>query len=186
MMDERLQVFAWLAAGGGFFGVLGSLFGAVSGFLYWKSGKASGTAFGLMIARSFERVSETGLSRGTVGAIVGAADGLLFLGTLGTVAGGCVAYGGWGDARLVWPVFWASLFLVAGAMSFGLLAYGIARGGVRALGAPLTGGLFGAFAGIYVAGIPGLLVGECVGLLAGAAFSSLRKRNSSRSDAPDE
>jgi hypothetical protein len=171
-MDAKLQTFLCLAGGGGFFAVLGGLFGAVAGALYWRSGRAAGTTFGLSVARAFDRVSDKELSPGVRGAITGAADGILFLGTLGLVAGGFVAYGGWVDPSWLGRAAGLALALVAAAMLFGLLAYAMVRAGVRVL-APAAGcGLLGAVSGAWLSGVWGLMVGLIVGVLVGTTVLS--------------
>ena len=57
-MDERLRLFAWIAGSGGCFGLLGAGFGAVTGFLCWRGGRAAGTGFGIRLARAFERTGQ--------------------------------------------------------------------------------------------------------------------------------
>jgi hypothetical protein len=179
-MDAKLQTFLCLAGGGGFFAVLGGLFGAVAGALYWRSGRASGTTFGLGVARAFERVSEEEQSPVVRGAITGAADGVLFLGTLGVLAGGCVAYGGWVEVRWLWAVVWLSLFLVGAAILFGSLAYSMVGASVRGL-APASGcGLLGAIGGAWLGGVAGLMYGLIAGILTGTVVGSLGRRNRDR------
>jgi hypothetical protein len=179
-MDAKLQTFLCLAGGGGFFAVLGGLFGGVAGALYWRSGRASGTTFGLSVARAFDRVSEEGLSRVARGAITGAADGVLFLGTMGILAGGFVAYGGWAEARWLGMVAWLSLFLVGAALFFGVLAYSMVGAGVRGL-APASGcGLLGALVGAWLGGVAGLMYGLIAGILIGTTLVLLWRRDQHR------
>src|SRR4051794_17999579 len=92
-MDERVRLFAWIAGSGGFFGLLGAGFGAVTGLVYWRSGRAAGTAVGLRVARAFERVEGQELSRSSRGAIVGAVDGFLFMAVLGVLLGTIAGHG---------------------------------------------------------------------------------------------
>jgi hypothetical protein len=179
-MDAKLQMFLCLAGGGGFFAVLGGLFGAVAGALYWRSGRVSGTAFGLSVARAFDRVSETELSPSVLGAITGAADGVLFLGSMGILAGGFIAYGGWAETRWLGLVAWLSLFLVGSALFFGSLAYSLVAAGVRGL-APASGcGLLGAIGGAWIGGVSGLMYGLFAGILTGTVVGSLWRRDRRR------
>jgi hypothetical protein len=175
-MDEKLYAFLCLAGGGGFFAVLGGVFGAVAGAMYWRRGRASGTAFGLGVARTFDRVSERELSPVVRGAVSGAADGVLFLGTLGILAGAFVAYGGWVETRWLGTIAWLSLFVVGAALFFGSLAYSLVGAGVRGL-APASGcGLLGAIGGAWLGGVSGLMVGLIAGIQAGAVIGLLRRR----------
>lgn len=175
-MDEKLYAFLCLAGGGAFFAVLGGVFGAVAGALYWRGGGASGTGFGLAVARTFDRVSERELSPVVRGAVSGAADGVLFLGTLGILGGAFVAYGRWVEPRWLGTIAWLSLFLVGTALFFGSLAYSMVGAGVRGL-APASGcGLLGAIGGAWLAGVSGLMFGLIAGILAGTVVGSLRRR----------
>src|SRR3954465_10633708 len=93
-MDERLHAFLWILGSFGVGGALGAGFGAVAGALYWRSGGASGTRLALRLVEKGGRFAERDLPRPAKGALVGAVDGFLFLGTLGTVFGAVAVRGG--------------------------------------------------------------------------------------------
>ena len=92
-MDERVRLFAWIAGSGGLFGLLGAGFGALTGLLYWRGGRAAGTGVGLRVARAFERTGGQALSPASRGAIVGAVDGFLFLAVVGGLFGAIAGHG---------------------------------------------------------------------------------------------
>jgi hypothetical protein len=183
-MDDRLRVFAVVLASGGFCAVLGGIFGAITGATYWGSGKAAGTVFGLSVARSLARGQE--LSRMAYGAIVGTIDGIVFLGTLGALAGAFLAHGRHDEGEYLGPAAAGLAFLVVLAVVFGVLAYATVRAGVYAIigifAGGLTGGLLGAWAaawiGTYRAGLYGWLIGAASGVLAGTALGVLARRYS--------
>lgn len=189
-MDERLRVFAMVLGSGGFCAVLGGLFGAVTGATYWGSGRAAGTVFGLRVARALAGGQE--LPRKTYGAIVGAIDGFLFLGLLGSLAGAFLAHARHGEGEYLAPAAAGLAFLVALAVLFGALAYAVVRAGVYAIvglfAGGLTGGLLGAWAaawvGTYSAGRFGWLVGAVLGVLAGTSLGALARRYSPRFTEP--
>ena len=185
-MDARLQVFLCLAGGGGFFAVLGGLFGAIAGTLYWRSGQASGTSFGLRVARTFDRVAETRLTPGVRGAITGAADGVLFLGTLGLLVGGFVAYSGLVEVQWLFGLARIVTALVAAALVFGVLAYALTGSGIKGLAPVSVSGVLGAFEGVRTAGTTGLIYGLLLGLLAGTACAWWLKRSRSQQRTPDQ
>lgn len=164
-MDERLRLFLWILGCGGTFGLLGSAFGSLAGFLAWRSGRVAGTALGMSVARAFARVARREYSPGQQGAIVGAVDGLLFLGVLGGL------FGLWGAFRGDTP--WKTLapaaafaVLMAGAVFFGVLAYGAIRVRGWALAAQVAGCVVGALIGEDLGGLTGMLCGAGVGGIA--------------------
>jgi hypothetical protein len=189
-MDDRLRVFAVVLASGGFCAVLGGLFGAVTGATYWGSGKAAGTVFGLSVARALAGGQE--LSRKAHGAIVGAVDGILFLGVLGTLAGAFLAQTRHDEGEFLAPAAAGLVFLVVLAVVFGALAYAVVRAGVYAIvglfAGGFTGGLLGAWAaaliGTYSAGRFGWLIGAVAGVLAGTSLGALARRYSPRFTEP--
>jgi hypothetical protein len=166
-MDERVRAFGWVLASGGFFGLLGGAFGALVGHLTWRSGRAAGGAAGLGAAAALARAAGRELPPGRRAALVGAVDGLLFLGALGIAFALLAAAHG----RAGWAVFrapaWAALLLAGGAALFGLLAFGLVRAGVFALAGVFAGGLLGAAAGALVARGDGLVLGSLAGVAAG-------------------
>ncbi len=52
-MDERTRLFVCVLASVGFFAALAGLFGALTGALTWRDGRAAGTMLGLSVARAF-------------------------------------------------------------------------------------------------------------------------------------
>jgi hypothetical protein len=176
-MDDNLRIFGWVLASGGFGALLGGAFGCLSGATYWRSGRTAGTAFGLEVARSFNRAADGRLTRGQQGAIVGTADGVLFLGVVGTVVGACYAYSGRASAAALGPVALAALLLVGAAAFFGLLAYAIVRAGLWAVVWLFPCGILGALLGIREAGILGMLGGMVAGLFAGTVVALWTRRH---------
>ncbi len=172
-MDARLRTFAWILGSGCFGAMVGIVFGALAGALYWRSGRASGTRLGLLIADAFGRFSRRPLSRTTRGSLIGAVDGLLFLGVVGTLLGVAGVASGRDLEEILRPALWLALLLVGGAIFFGTLAYTLTRAGVRALAAVGGGGILGAALGSYLAGVGGLLFGSLGGLVAGNALGLL-------------
>jgi hypothetical protein len=161
-MDDRLRIFLWILGGGGTFGLLGSVFGGLAGFLAWRSGRAAGTTLGLGVARAFARAARREHSPGQQGAIVGAVDGLLFLGVLGGLFGLWGAFRGDPPWQILAP---AAVFavLMAAAVFFGVLAYGAIRVRGWALAAQVGGCVVGALIGNDLAELPGMLGGAVVG-----------------------
>src|SRR6266508_2606524 len=86
-MDEPLILFAWTLGGTVAFGTLGALFGGLSGWLSWRGGSASGSVLGRRVADALARLIETELTDSHRSALIGAADGGLFLGMVGTLVG---------------------------------------------------------------------------------------------------
>ena len=174
-MDERLRLFAWIAGGGGCFGLLGAGFGAVTGFLCWRGGRAAGTGFGMRLARAFERTGERPFSPSGRGAIIGAVDGFLFLAVVGVLLGAIAGHG-----RTMGPVATAIvvtvLLLMAGALFFGGLAYVASTTGVRGVAALFSGAAAGGIPGYWLASATGLLIGVVGGAAVGILISLLRHR----------
>ena len=165
-MDERVRVFLWLLGWGCGGAVLGAAFGALAGALYWRSGRASGTRLALHVAETFGRLAGRELSPGAKGGLVGALDGFLFLGVVGTVVGAVLLRGG-APVEVLRPALLLAMLLIAGAAFFGVLAYTLTRAGVRALAPVSLGGILGALLGQYVSGTGGLLFGSVLGLVVG-------------------
>jgi hypothetical protein len=172
-MDPRFRAFAWILGSGCFGAALGTVFGAVAGVCYWRSGHASGTRIGLRVAETFRRLAGRDLSHATCGGLVGAVDGFLFLGMVGTFVGAFAVYGGWEPAETIRSALFVTLFLVGGATFFGVLAYSLTRAGVRALAAVGLCGILGAGIGSITAGIGGVLFGAIAGVVVGNAIGLL-------------
>ena len=173
-MDERLRICLWMISGGGLGAVLGGAFGALTGALYAQSGGAAGTGFGRRVADAFVRTAEEEVSPLRRAALTGAADGFLFLGIVGTVAGVLIATVGHADPRWLGSVALGSALLVGTAAFFGVLAYGMARNGVWAVLWVFVGGLFGSLLAGILLGADHCLVGTIPGLLTGLIFSFVR------------
>jgi hypothetical protein len=175
-VDPKAQAFLWILGSAGFFAALGAVFGAVTGALYWKSGRASGTALGLGVAERFERAARRRPSPARKGALVGAVDGFFFLGVLGVLVGAVAAYHVQPPAGLLWPLARAGLYLGGAAVGFGVLAAVFVRNGVWAVAPACAAGLLGAFAGHRLAGETGLMLGAVLGLVGGAVAASALRR----------
>jgi hypothetical protein len=175
-MDDKLQAFACVVASGSFGAVLGCLFGALAGGLYWKSGRASGTILGAEVARAFARAARTELTRVQKGALIGATDGIVFLGVCGTVAGAVLVYTGHAQWEVVRPVGLIAASLVGAAAFFGALAYAILYAGVWATAWVGLGGLSGAAVGAGAGGADGLFYGSVLGFVGGAVGAALWRR----------
>jgi hypothetical protein len=175
-MDERLRISLWMVGGGGLGSVLGGVFGALAGALYAKSGGAAGTGFGRRVADAFARAQGRGLSPIQQAAITGTADGFVFLGIVGTLAGVLLATVGRADPRWLEVAALGSALLVGGAAFFGVLAYGMARNGVWAVLYVFAGGLLGSFLAGIVLGADNCLLGTIPGLFAGLMLSLIGGR----------
>jgi hypothetical protein len=169
-MDDRFGIFAWTLAGAFSFALLGMLFGGLAGWLSWRNGSASGSVVGRKVADALARLLEGELSDGGRAAVVGGADGGLFLGLLGTLIGLAAGYRGQPPAAWLVPAFLWLLALVLGAVFFGLLAYGLVRLSVGALVGFFLGGIGGALLAARTIGaahiVPGAVAGIVVGTLA--------------------
>ena len=170
-MDERLRISLWMVSGGGLGCVLGGVFGGLAGALYAQSGGAAGTGFGRRVADTFARAQGRGLSPIRQAAITGAADGFVFLGIVGTLAGVLAATVGRADPRWLDVAALGSALLVGGAAFFGVLAYGMARNGVRSVLYIFAGGLLGSFLAGILLGADNCLLGTIPGLFAGLMLS---------------
>jgi hypothetical protein len=173
-MDERTRLFLWVLAGGGFFALLGAAFGALTGALTWRSGRAAGTGLGLAVARAFARVADAELSPTRTGALVGGVDGAAFLGVVGAIIGYVAGARRPAEWQTLRSAMLAGALLVLGGAFFGLLAYRIVAGGVRAVAGLFVGGLLGAVLGHSLGGLDGLLIGAIGGAVAGTF--ALRRR----------
>jgi hypothetical protein len=173
-VDKELETFARVLACGGFFGLLGAGFGGLVGYLSWKRGHASGSAAGLALARAMARVSGRESSPGRTGAVVGATDGALFLGLLGTGVGLLAARSHIGWTMLGQAAF-AILILTGAAVFFGGLALGIIYAGSRAIAGVFAGGMLGAASGAILGRGDGLVLGAVGGVLAGTLLGMVSR-----------
>jgi hypothetical protein len=165
-MDEPLQTFARVLACGGFFGALGAAFGGLVGYLSWNRGRPAGSGVGLAVASALDRIAGRKSRPGRTGTVVGAIDGLLFLGLAGTALGLVAARGHFGWALLSRVAF-GTLILTGGAVFFGGLALGIIYAGARAMAGVFAGGMLGAASGALLGRADGLVLGAVGGVLAG-------------------
>jgi len=192
-MDEKLRVFFWILGGAGFFALLGAGFGALTGAVTRLNGRAAGSVIGGAVAEGLARMSNRKFSDVTLGVLIGAVDGAFFLAILGGLAGAGAGYHGAVEPQLVVAVCCGAVLLAVGAASFGLLAYGLARAGVWALGGVFSGAILGAILGARLGNSDTLLYGTAVGALLGIFLGiatnpeSLKaKRSSQQHDTEDE
>lgn len=173
-MDERLWICLWMIGGGGLGAVLGGAFGALTAVMYARSGGAAGTRLARRIVENFLETTEGQPSTIGRAALIGAADGFVFLGLLGLVTGALMGVSGRATSELVLPFAVGSVLLVGGAAFFGGLAYSLARNGLWAILCVFAGGFLGTFlAGIFL-GADNCLLGTVPGLLAGLMLSFIR------------
>jgi hypothetical protein len=172
-MDEHLRISLWVVSGGGLGAVLGGTFGALTGALYAQNGGSAGTRFGRGVAATFARAAEEEPSPVRQAAITGAADGVLFLGIVGTLSGAAVAIIGNAHLRWLGMAALACAALVGAAVFFGVLAYGMARNGIWAVVYIFAGGLFGSSVAGVLLGADRCLLGTIPGLVLGLALGFL-------------
>jgi hypothetical protein len=165
-VDDQLRTFLQVLACGGSFGLLGAAFGGLVGHLAWRRGRPAGSAAGLAVARAMARAAGREGTPGGTGILVGATDGLIFLGVIGTALGLSAARG-----HFAWSVLnrlgFGFLVLTGGAVLFGGMALGIVYAGSRAVAGVFAGGIIGAASGAVLGRGDGLVLGAVGGLLAG-------------------
>ena len=171
-MDDRLRIGLCIVGGGAFGAVLGGAFGGLTAALFAQSGGAAGTGFGRRVADAFARTSLHPPSPLRRAALIGAADGFLFLGLLGIVGGALVGASGRAADEVLMPALAGSVILVGGAIFFGTLALAMSHS-ARTVGNVVAGGLLGAFVAALTMGADRLLVGVAPGLLVGLVYSLL-------------
>jgi hypothetical protein len=178
-LDERTRLFLCVLASVGYFAVLAGLFGALTGVITWRGGRAAGTLLGFSVARAFARLSVGGLSKTAWGALVGGTDGVVFGACIGTLVGLIAGWYGRAEWETLRPVVVASMSLVVAAILFGLAAIGLTMAGTRAILGLFVGGMAGALEGAFLGGTDGLIIGVLVGGVAGTVlflvFRSRRK-----------
>ncbi len=165
-MDDRLRVCLWIVGGGAFCGVLGGIFGSLAAALYARNGGAAGTRLARNVVENLLQSGDRPPSPTLHAAIIGAVDGFFFLGIFGLWAGMLLGKTSLPAREMVLPIMAGSVFLVAGAIIFGAMAYALTyrameflygfAGGI--LGSLVSGSLFGSDyggAGIF----PGMLIG---------------------------
>lgn len=175
-MDERLLIALCLVVGGGLGAFLGAAFGAMAGLQYAQSGGAAGTGFGRWVADTFARAGQREMTSTRRAVLIGAADGFVFLGVVGLLAGAVVAVFGRPDPRWLGLAALAVTLLVAAAAFFGTLAYSMTRYGARAIVCILGGGLAGSLIAGILFGADDCLYGTLPGLVAGLALSFAFRR----------
>ncbi len=175
-VDERLRLFLWLLGSGGLLGVVGLFFGALTGILTHRDGRFGGGIIGQKVLQAILRVSDRPLSPAARAAIVGAAEGMCFLGLVGLVLGAVLGQVATiGIDVILWLALGAVLLPVS-AVLFGMLAYGLTRAGTRILGLFCVGGLIGAFTGARVGAADGILIGTAAGALTGFLLGVIARR----------
>ncbi len=176
-MDEKLRLLVWIVGGGGFFGLLGTGFGALAGSMHWQAGRASGTALALRLALALLGPRKEEMSPALRGAVVGGVDGFLFLFVMGLILG---AFGARTGVALTTAgvVVLSALLLVGGALFFGGLAYCLCRSEMPGVAGMFGGASVGGTLGYSLASATGLLVGVlggatlgALGILAGQRFT---------------
>lgn len=169
-MDDRLRIFIWILGSGGSLALLGAAFGAIVGYIHVSNGGGAGTTFGLTVARAVENAAGKELSSTRKGAIIGAADGFLFLGVLGVLFGAFQGYRGTppGEFMDLAAVLGG---LMVGAVADGLMAYALVRVGARAVAGLCAGALVVGLPAAFLGGPHGLIVGLVLGGVVGALLS---------------
>jgi hypothetical protein len=175
-MDDRLWICLWMIGGGGLGAVLGGAFGALAAVLYAQSGGAAGTRIARRIVENFLDTAERQPSSAGRAALIGAADGVLFLGLLGLLAGALMRVSGRAADELLLPFVVGSVLLVGGAAFFGGLAYSLSRNGLWAVLCIFAGGLCGTFLVGLRLGADNCLLGTIPGLLVGLILSLIQGR----------
>jgi hypothetical protein len=169
-MDDRLPLFLWTLAGALAFALLGGLFGALAGWMCWRSGSASGSIVARRVAEALARLLPDEPSDGQLAALTGAADGALFLGAAGTLAGLLAGQVG-SPADWLVPGFGILLLLMLGAVVFGILAYALVRLGAQAILSVFVGGMGGALLTAGYVGVTHIVPGAVAGIILGVLTS---------------
>lgn len=186
-MDDRLRLFLWLLGGAGFFGLLGALFGGLAGAVARKHGQTTGGLLGRTVADSLARVSDRKMSEVARAALVGATDGAFFLSLVGGISGAVVGYRGDVEPAVIAAVCCGVVLLAVAAVCLGLLAYGMVRAGVWAIGGVFAGAILFALVGHRLAGADGLFYGTTAGAFLGILLGLLTgPARRDRSKVPDE
>jgi hypothetical protein len=186
-MDDNLRLLFWLLGGGFFFGLVGAGFGGLAGAIHWQTGRASGTALALRIARALLPDEDEECPPTRRGALVGAVDGFLFLFVLGIILGALGARAGT-TLHTAGMVMLAVLLLTGGALFFGGLAFAFTRSGMPGMAGMFGGATAGGALGYYLAAAGGLLVGVLGGATLGTlgVLAGRRGPNGDQRDQEDE
>jgi hypothetical protein len=172
-MSAQTALFLWLLTSGGGLGVVGCLFGAITGAWSWHVGRPAGTWLGLRLARVFSRHAETPPSPAATGALVGATDGLVFGAVVGTALGFVLASLGADDWNLLRPTLIAVAVVAVAGVFMGLLAGLVVRLGAHGVRSLMVGAMAGGMLGHYKGGTNGLFLGVLLGALAGIVVAWL-------------
>src|SRR6266542_935634 len=167
-MDNRLALLLWTLAGAFSFALLGGLFGGLAGWLSWRNGNASGSIVGRRVADALARLMEDEPSDGQKAALTGAADGVFFLGLIGTLIGLIAGHRDEPPADWLLPAFGILVLLLAGAVVFGALAYRMVSLRVPAVLGFFAGGMSGALVAAFEWGVEHIVPGAVIGILVGA------------------
>jgi hypothetical protein len=173
-MSDQQIMFLWVLLSGAFGAALGAAFGAIVGAITWLNGRAAGTFLGLSLARAYERAAERELTPGKKGALIGGADGAVFLGVIGVLVGALIAWHIPDPGAVLAPTAAAVTVLVAIGSLFGFMALALLRSGTRAVVPLFFGAMVGAGVGLFLGRTNGLFAGLVLGLVAGTAFAFLR------------
>lgn len=174
-MEERLRICLWMVGGGVLGGLLGSAFGGFTGAFNALDGRAAGTRLARRVANTFLDAAERPSSHVRRAALVGALDGLIFLGVVGLVCGILVGMSDRAAHELLVPVVLGSTLLVVAAAGFGTLAFAMSHG-PRTFGSVISGGLLGAFVAAWMLGVDHLLLGVVPGFLVGLLVARAASR----------
>ncbi len=174
-MDRGLVIFLGAAAGLVLLGLLGAAFGAITGAVARRNGTRPGTPVGAAVLRAFTRVADRPPTPGWAGAIVGGADGFVFLGGVGLALGLAAGCSDRLSLQAVAVVFLAAVLLAGGALFFGVMAYGLIAARVRAVGGIALGCLVGAVGGFFLAREGGILLGVLAGAVVGVIVATLTR-----------
>ncbi len=179
-MDETGWRLLWIVGTGGFGAALGCAFGCVTGALHWSNGGRPGTFFAQHLAQAFQMPGEQEMSPRMRGALVGAVDGFVFLGVVGTLLGAVFAYAGRPDNQTLFYLGAGGVLLALAAVCFGLLAYAVVHNGVWAVIGLCLGGMGGGFTAALLISADHLPIGVVPGMILGTAASFLVRRYAPR------
>jgi hypothetical protein len=177
-LDPRIELFLHIVGSVCGFGLLGVVFGSLTGSWLHAAGRSAG-ALGLVLLRMWERAMREPLTPRQRAVIGGGLDGGIFLGVLGGLIGWWSQTSGHG---LGWTLMIGGVvaMLAMGAVLFGVVGYFLTDRGVKRSGGVILGAMMGAFVGgIWGGGVVtalalemGLLLSESdimfAGLMGGA------------------
>src|SRR5262245_9079503 len=167
-MDDRLSLLLWTLAGAFAFALVGGLFGGLAGWLSWRNGNACGSIVGRRMADALAQLMKDEPTEAQRAVLVGASDGVLFLGLIGTLLGLLASQRDQPPADWLLPAVSILVLLAAGAALFGALAYGLVSLRLRAVLGFFVGGMSGALVAASQWGVAHIVPGAAVGILVGA------------------